>query len=216
MTDARPSPAPYVLVVGKSKTVLDRTVGLLRAKGYTAEATSEFDHLLDMFDTAALDVVVFGGMVPPDTKNHLRQEISDGNPRVIYVQGFAGIPGLIAAQVEAAVGPRDSDAEVDYEPASRSIRLTLQRARAVVVVAWWHTALVPPEPQSTSMTVAHTELPAGAHTIPLPGEIPTRASFVTVSIGSSVSAFIVGAMPSGTTLAQFPDTANISTGRSVG
>jgi hypothetical protein len=95
MTDARPSPARYVLVVGKSKTVLDRTVGLLRAKGYTADATSEFDHVLDMFDTAALDVVVFGGMVPPFLPI---TPASDG------FSAGAGLHGLSAADEQVAGG----------------------------------------------------------------------------------------------------------------
>jgi hypothetical protein len=191
------------LVIGRSKGVLASTVVLLRDKGYTADATNEFDHVLDSFDMAAVDVVVFGGMVPPDTKQHLHEQISTRNPKIVFVQGFAGIAGVITAQVEAAVGARASDADVEYEAASRSVRLKLDRPLDVVVVAWWGTKFVPPEPESTSMTVLDAELGAGSHTIPMPDAVPTRASFVTVSIGSSAWAFIVGAMPPGTTLAQF-------------
>jgi hypothetical protein len=199
-----------VLVVGRSPTVLADTVALLRGKGYTAEATNEFDRVLDSYDVAALDIVVFGGMVPPDTKQRLHREISDRNPGVLFVQGFAGIPGLIAEQVEAAVGPRGNDAgaDVTYEAASRSISFNLDRPREVSVVAWWHTAFVPPEPKSTSMTILRAELPAGSYKISLPDEIPIQASFATVSVGSSVQAFIVGAMPTGTTMARFPDPAS--------
>jgi hypothetical protein len=49
------------------------------------------------------------------------------------------------------------------------------------------------------------ELPAGAHTIAIPDEVPAQASFATMSIGPSVHAFIVGPMPSGTTTARFPN-----------
>jgi hypothetical protein len=38
-------------------------------------------------------------MVPPDTKEHLREQISARNPAAAFVQGFAGIPGLIAKQL---------------------------------------------------------------------------------------------------------------------
>jgi hypothetical protein len=194
-----------VLVIGRSPGVLADTVTLLRGRGYTADATNDFDHVLERFDVAAVDVVVFGGMVPPDTKQHLHEQISARNPGATFVQGFAGIPGLIAAQVTSAVGTRagDTGADADYEAASRSIRLRLDQPREVTVVAWWGTAFVPPEPTSTSMTVLDTELPAGSHTIPIPGDVPDRASFATVSAGSSVWAFIVAALPPGATMARF-------------
>jgi hypothetical protein len=214
MTFPTPPRRSRVLVIGRSKGVLADTVALLRGKGYTADATNSFDHVLDSFDMAVLDVVVFGGMVPPETKQRLHEQISGRNPDMVFVQGFAGIPGLIAAQVEAAVGTPGSDADVEYEAASRSIRLRLDRPREVAVVAWWGTAFVPPEPKSTSMTVLDAELPAGPHTIPLPDEVPAQASFATVSVGSSVWAFIVAAMPPGTTMAQFGDPGT-SSGSSV-
>jgi len=75
----------------------------------------------------------------------------------------------------------------------------------VTVIAWWATSFVPPEPKSTSQVLLDDELPAGTHTIVIPDEVPAQASFATVSVGPSVRAFIVGPMPSGTTLARFPD-----------
>jgi hypothetical protein len=45
---------------------------------------------------------VFGGQVPPDRKAELREEIGAVNPRIIFVQGLAGIPGLIIDQVQGA------------------------------------------------------------------------------------------------------------------
>src|SRR6516165_12658953 len=92
-----------ILVIGRSETVLSQAVTILREKGYAAGATNEFDRTLDLFDAGQLDLVVFGGMVPPDTKQHLREQISARNSAVAFVQGYAGIPGLIAAQVEAAL-----------------------------------------------------------------------------------------------------------------
>ncbi len=86
------SPA-RILVIGRSETVLSEAVTILREKGYAAGATNEFDRTLDLFDVGQLDLVVFGGMVPPDTKEHLREPISTRNPAVTFVQGYAGIPG---------------------------------------------------------------------------------------------------------------------------
>jgi hypothetical protein len=195
-----------VLVIGRSETVLSEAVTILREKGYAAGATNEFDRTLDLFDARQLGLVVFGGMVPPDTKEHLREQISARNPAVVFVQGFAGIPGLIAQQVEAAFsdGTTGPAASVSYDDKSRSIGMSLDGPQAVTVIAWWGTSFVPPEPKSTSRVILDEELPAGAHTIAIPDDVPAQASFATVSIGPSVRAFIVGPMPSGTTLARFP------------
>ena len=129
------------------------------------------------------------------------------NPAVAFVQGYAGIPGLIAAQAEAALGDGTTGpaASVTYDARSRSIGISLDRPQHVTVVAWWHTSFVPPEPESTSRVLLDEDLPAGPHTIAIPDEIPAQASFATVSIGPSAHAFIIGPMPAGTTMARFPD-----------
>jgi len=196
-----------ILVIGRSETVLSEVVTILRAEGYAAGATNEFDRTLDLFDAGQLDLVVFGGMVPPDTKQHLREQISARNPAAAFVQGYAGIPGLIAAQVQAALndGTTGPAASVTYDARSRSIGISLNEPQDITVIAWWATSFVPPEPKSTSRVILDEELPAGAHTIAIPDEVPAQASFATVSIGPSVHAFIVGPMPSGTTMARFPD-----------
>src|SRR5262249_50559403 len=92
-----------ILAIGRSESVLSELVTILREKGHAAGATNEFDRTLGLFDAGQLDLVVFGGMVPPDTRDHLREQISARNPAVAFVQGYAGIPGLIAAQVQAAL-----------------------------------------------------------------------------------------------------------------
>jgi hypothetical protein len=196
-----------ILVIGRSETVLSELATILRERGYAAGATNEFDRALDLFDAGQLDLVVFGGMVPPDTKEHLREQISARNPAVAFVQGYAGIPGLVAEQVEAALsdGTTGPAASVTYDARSRSIGISLDGPQDVTVIAWWGTSFVPPEPKSTSRVILDEELPAGLHTIALPDEVPARASFATVSVGASVRAFIVGPMPSGTTMARFPD-----------
>ena len=49
--------------------------------------------MLTQYDTANIDVVVFGGMVPPHAKQHLTEEISKVNGHVAFVQGLsAGRP----------------------------------------------------------------------------------------------------------------------------
>ena len=201
------NPPARILAIGRSETVLSELVTILREEGYAAGATNEFDRTLDLFDAEQLDLVVFGGMVPPDTKEHLREQISGRNPAIAFVQGYAGIAGLVAKQVQAAlgVGTAGTTASVTYDAESRSIGVSLGGPQDVTVIAWWHTSFVPPEPRSTSRVILDEELHTGAHTITIPDEVPAQASFATVSIGPSVHAFIVGPMPSGTTMARFPN-----------
>jgi len=91
--------AMRVLLIGKSQLVLDESVAGLRDLGYRAEATNDFTDITGRFDLKEIDLVVFGGQVPPDRKAKLREEIGAINPGVIFVQGLAGIPGLIINQV---------------------------------------------------------------------------------------------------------------------
>src|SRR5262249_35485597 len=172
-----------ILVIGRSETVLSEVVTILRAEGYAAGATNEFDRALDLFDAGQLDLVVFGGMVPPDTREHLRKQTSAQNPAVAFVQGYAGIPGLVAGQVEAALsdGTTGPAASITYDAPPRTIGMPLDRPQDVTVIAWWHTSFVPPEPKSTSRVILDEELPAGPHTIAIPDEVPAQASFATVS-----------------------------------
>ena len=185
-----------ILVVGRSPSVLVDTVEILRSKGYSADATNQFDRVLDDYDVTDIDVLVFGGMVPADTKQYLREEISERNAHVTFVQGLAGIAGLIAAQVDGVASTNEANAShVTYDAVRRSVQLTLNESARVTVEAWWATSFTPPEPKSTSMQVVDAELDEGLHVIPLPAEVPSEASFLTVAAGSAVHAFTVGAMP---------------------
>jgi hypothetical protein len=200
-------PQSRVLIIGRSENVLSETVQILRGQGHAAGASNDFADVMNLFDMNTVDVVVFGGMVPPDTKELLRQQISDRNPAMTFIQGLAGIPGLLVAQVQAS---RTGDAQaqtglaVTYDPQARTVDLHLDRPQDVQVVAWWATSFTPPEPRSTSLVLLDARLPAGQHAVTLPGEVPSQASFVTVAAGDAVQALIVGPMPAGTTMASFP------------
>lgn len=183
-----------ILVIGRSPGVILEAAGILRRRGFLADATNQFDAVLTDYDTTSIDVVVFGGMVAPNTKQHLRDEISRVNGHIAFVQGLAGIPGLIAAQVEGATSDAGDD-DVAFDPSSRAVQLTVRDPAQVVVDAWWATSFTPPEPTSTSIRVVDVHLEPGTHDIPVPDEVPPVASFVTVSIGPAVHAFTVGAMP---------------------
>jgi len=184
-----------ILIIGRSPSVILDAADILRSRGYHADATNQFDEVLTEYDTRAVDVVVFGGMVAPAVKHHLRDEISKVNGHVTFVQGLAGIAGLIAAQVEGVTAAPEDQNDVAYDPTSRTVQLTLREQVEVVVEAWWLTSFTPPEPTSTSMRLAESGFDAGAHVIALPAAVPPVASFVTVSVGGAVHAFTAGAMP---------------------
>src|SRR5215216_7710233 len=124
---ATEKPQPSALLIGKSQRVLDDAVAGLRDLGYKSHGTNDFSDITGRFDVANIDLVVFGGQVPPDRKAELREEIGAINPGVIFVQGLAGIPGLIINQVHGAFRAehRDPTRAPTYAPEERSIRLTL-------------------------------------------------------------------------------------------
>jgi hypothetical protein len=182
-----------VLVVGRSPSVLLAAAGILRAKGYSADVSNQYDQVLDDYDVTALDVLVFGGMVPADRKARLRREISALNPDLTFVQGLAGMPGLIAAQVDETIKPLEGGLE--YDATDRTFQLRLAAPAAVTVEAWWGTSFVPPEPKSTALVIFDGHLGAGDHSIPLPTDVPSEASFAGVTVDSATRVFTVGPMP---------------------
>ena len=210
----------HVLVVGRSPSVLVAAVELLRSKGHLANATNQFDQVLDDYDVGDLDVLVFGGMVPADTKQYLCDEITRRNPGVTFVQGLVGIPGVIAAQVDAVTHDGSSDAaEIAYNPDDRTVRVTLSGAARVTIEALWMTSWRPPESTSTSMQVFDGELGAGSHDIVIPDRVPSEASFAAVTVGAQVRVLTVGPLPNAVmrmvpksaTDRRLPDVATVTT-----
>ena len=180
-----------VLIIGKSQLVLDETLALLRERGYAAEATNHFDSVLADHDVDGVDVVVFGGQVPPDTREQLTREIAAISPGAIFVGGLSGIPGLIAGQVAAALGPSSPESRPKFNADSRAIDLTLTTPRRIVVTLFWQTSFVPPDPKSDSLVLVDDELLDGAVSIAIPNTIPEVASFAVVTIDDAVAAFSV-------------------------
>jgi hypothetical protein len=194
---ATDDPQRSVLLIGKSQLVLDDALAGLRNLGYNAGATNEFADITGRFDVTEIDLVVFGGQVPPDRKAALREEIGASNPRMIFVQGLAGIPGLIINQVRGAFTANQQDATraPTYTPGDRSIRLTLAEPADVTVTVWWQTSFVPPDPKSDSLLLLDDRLAGGDHAIPVPERIPPKAAFATVKIDAAIYAFNIATEP---------------------
>jgi hypothetical protein len=183
--------ARSVLLIGKSQLVLDESLAGLRDLGYHAEATNDFTDVTGRFDVAQIDLVVFGGQVPPDRKAELREEIEAVNPRVIFVQGLAGIPGLIVNQVQGAFAADHQDATRAPTYDGRSIRLTLAEPADVKVTVWWQTSFVPPDPKSDSLLLLDDRLSSGNYIVPVPDHVPPRAAFASVQIDSATHTFSI-------------------------
>ena len=190
---ATEKPQRSVLLIGKSQRVLDDAVAGLLDLGYEAHGTNDFSDIAGRFDVARIDLVVFGGQVPPERKAELREEIGAINPQVIFVQGLAGIPGLIVKQVQAAftAHQQDLDRAPTYTPQDRSIRVSLAEPADVNVSVWWQTSFVPPDPKSDSLVLFDGQLAGGDHTVAVPDHIPRRAAFATVQVGAAIHALSI-------------------------
>jgi hypothetical protein len=199
------TPQRSVLLIGASQRVLDDSLAALRDLGYIAQGTNDFSSdITGRFDVTRIDLISLGGQVPPDRKDELKEQIGAINPRVIVLNSLAGIPGLIASQVQEAftADRRDPAHAPAYTPGDRSIRLTLAYPAAVKVTAWWRTSIIPPDPQSDSLVLLDDQLPGGHHTIPVPDHVflpPSRspnspqAVFATVQVCAAIYNFSIAA-----------------------
>jgi hypothetical protein len=186
-------PQKSVLLIGKSRLVLDRTVAGLTELGYTARATNDFVDVTGRFELLDVDLVVFGGQVPPDLREALRDAIRAINPAIIFVQGLAGIPGLIVDQVRGAFNAdrHEPTRAPVFTPDDRSIRLSLAEPADVKVTAWWQTTFVPPDPESDSLVLVDDHVAAGDRTYPIPGHVPAESAFATVQVGAAIHALAI-------------------------
>jgi hypothetical protein len=182
-----------VLILGRSQLVIDDAIAGLRDLGYTAQATNDFADITGRYDVEHIDMVVFGGQVPPSREAELKQQIRTIKPQSIFVQGLAGIPGLIVNLVQGAFTAehRDPTHAPTYTPDERTIRLTLAEPRDVKVTLWWTTAMVPPDPKSDSLVVLDDRVAAGDHTIPIPDHIPPKRAFATVQVDAAIYNFSI-------------------------
>ena len=185
------NPQRSILLIGKSQLVLDEALAGLRDLGYKAEATNDFAEVTARFDARELDLVVFGGQVPPDLKAELREEISASNARVIFVHGLAGIRGLIINQVQGAFARNHQEPvrAPAFAPDERSIKLTLPGPAEVKLTIWWQTSFAPPDPKSDSLLLLNERLAAGDHAVTVPDLVPPKAAFATVQVDAAIYAF---------------------------
>lgn len=199
MNTTTSNPPRRVLLLGASERVVGECVAALRDLGYTAQGTNDFyTDIPGRFDVTRIDLISLGGLVPPERKAEIKAQIGAVNPRVIFIDALAGIPGLIASQVQQAFTPgaQDPARAAAYEPGDRSIRLTLTAPAAVTVTLWWRTALIPPDPKSDSLVLLDGQLPGGEHAIAVPDNIPPLAAtpdgprpapwFATVRAGAAI------------------------------
>lgn len=182
-----------VLIVGRSPSVLEGAVAMLRSRGISAGATNAFDDALDD-DGPAPDVLVLGGAVPPATKERLTAELTRRNPAARVVLGLVGIAEVVAAQVESELGGPPSS-PVAHDAAARALVMDLDRPARVTVDAFWATSLTPPQPAATGAHLLDADLAPGRHRIPLPDELPDSAAFAVVRVDDRVAVLTLAAAP---------------------
>jgi len=177
-----------ILIIGKSPAALDAMQSLLHKSGYAVETTNNFENVPERFKLENFDLITMGGQVPPDTKAIVMQAAKERKSNMLFVQGMAGIPGLVVEQIEGelAAEQRKPDRAPVFRAATRTLNLFLPESAPVKVTAWWHTDFIPPNPGSDSRVLCNKTLAAGNHNIPVPGDIPNEYSFVTVRIGNAV------------------------------
>ena len=181
-----------VLIIGRSALVLIDAVDMLRARGYAANASNQYDTLLDAYELANVDLIIFGGMVPPDVKGRLQAHISAINPRATFRQGLGGIASLLVAQVDGFF--RGEVPGVGFDGRRRVISITLPRAEHTTVEGLW-ARFVPPNPIAQSAVIFDGDLSAGTHEIAVPAEVPEQGSYAAVRVGGRVSALQIGDTP---------------------
>lgn len=105
----------------------------------------------------------------------------------MFVDGLAGIPGLIVNQIQGAFTPNHQDPAraPTYIPEDRIIRLILAGPHDVKVTVWWTTSVVPPNPSVDSLVLLDDRLAGGNYPIPIPEYIPAKSAFATVQVDAS-------------------------------
>jgi hypothetical protein len=177
-----------VLIVGRSAPVLIDAVAALRRNGFGANATNQFDQLLNEYDPRDIDLVVFGGQVPAEQRTELESAMARRNPHIRFVNGLGGVAPLLVAQIEEYFGrPLEG---VTYDASARDVRVRLETGAHVEVSGVWAVP-VGSEPSARSEIAHAGDLAGGEHAIPLPDDVPAQGAFVIVRVDGRVAVFPV-------------------------
>lgn len=174
--------SPTILIIGRSQPVLDGAVKLLAERGLSAQTTNDFENVPAQIEARELELVVFGGQIPPAKNDEIRTQLRALAPSVTFLQGLGGIPGLIADQIQAALdGERPVPGQAPlYDAERRAIVLNLFAPLEVRVIVYWVTAMIPPDPTSESRLLFEGHLPAGEHHFQIPEDMTLGAAFATL------------------------------------
>jgi hypothetical protein len=128
-----------VLVIGKSREILEKVKAGLRAQGIVAHGTTQIDRPSVNFDAKDFALVAFGGGVPIPVREKLKSEFKQQNPDVILLDTFAPIAVQhIAAALRGDLDKREfaSRFEVTQREGSYLVRLDMMKACDVRVEAY--------------------------------------------------------------------------------
>src|SRR6185503_11938476 len=95
--------ANRVLVLGRLPGVLDDVMQQLGARGVSARGSTDAEHAADQFDAMDFDLISFGGSVVGPLNERLRQEFTQQNSQVQFLDVFA--PVAVKQIILALQGP---------------------------------------------------------------------------------------------------------------
>lgn len=178
-----------VLIVGRSPAALLGAVERLRSLGYAANGSNRFGRLLEDYDVRDVDLILFGGLVPPEIRASVENEVARLNPSAHCESGRGGLAPLLAAQVQEHF--QGSVPGVAYTPDPRSISVRLAERAMVRVDAWWG-EFVQNDIVAHSALIYEGETAKGTHVIPIPADVPEGGSFAGVAVGPAMSVIEIG------------------------
>ncbi len=174
----------HILIIGRSPDALDGMRSMLEQKGHTVETTHDFDNIPDRYRLEDFDLITMGGKVSPETKEHIMTAATARKNTMQFVQGMAGIPGLVVDQIEGelAADLRDSAHAPTFQASTRTFTLSLPKPSRVLT-------FIPPNPGSDSHVLCNEILAAGTHTVSVPADIPMQSSFASIRVDDAVYCF---------------------------
>ena len=177
-----------MLLIGKRASVLTRLAEALGAQGLEADCVDEPPRAAT---DGSYDVVAFGRAVKATDRERVRKSLSDSDPDVVFVDGYAPIIPLLVAQFEQALDRRPLGRRAIVDAAVRGGIVDIELrvpCRLRITVYRLDTFY-----RTHEKTLFDREVEAGAHSASLgPRTLRARNAFVVIRAGDETAALPVG------------------------
>jgi len=179
-----------VLLIGKRTSVLTKLAAALAAQGIEADQTQDFEGG-ELARSGGYGVVAFGRAVKPAARERLRKTLTDGDPDVVFVDGYAPIIPLLVAQFEQALDRRPLGQRRIVDAAVRDgvVDVELRAPCRLRIVSYRLDALY----RTHERSVFDRDVEAGTHSATLGGRTArSRNAFVVIRAGDETAALPAG------------------------